>query len=161
MEETGYDHVVVLGYRDALTPAHADARTLLTLLTLRRVRGRARVVAEVLDSRNASIAERTGADDLVVSDQLSSLMIAQLTERPELNHVLGELFGAAGASISLRPADLYVDAGPVPYATLVAGARAQGQVALGYRLAGGQVVLNPPKPATVTLSADDQVVVLC
>jgi hypothetical protein len=97
----------------------------------------------------------------VVSDQLSSLMIAQLTERPELNHVLGELFGAAGASISLRPADLYVDAGPVPYATVAAAARAQSQVALGYRLAGGQVVLNPPKPATVTLSADDQVVVLC
>ncbi|HET7722037.1 MAG TPA: hypothetical protein VFK43_18845, partial [Acidimicrobiales bacterium] len=160
MEENGYDHVVVLGYRDALTPAHADARTLLTLLTLSGVRGRARVVAEVLDSRDAIIAERTGADDLVVSDQLSSLMIAQLTERPELNHVLGELFHATGASISLRPADLYVAAGSVPYATVVAAARAQDQVALGYRLAGGQVVLNPPKSATVTLSPDDQVVVL-
>ena len=160
MEENGYDHVVVLGYRDALTPAHADARTLLTLLTLNGVRGRARVVAEVLDSRDAIIAERTGADDLVVSDQLSSLMIAQLTERPELNHVLGELFHATGASISLRAADLYVDAGPLPYAGVVAAARAQDQVALGYRLAGGQVVLNPPKSATVTLSADDQVVVL-
>lgn len=160
MEENGYDHVVVLGYRDALTPAHADARTLLTLLTLSGVRGRARVVAEVLDSRDAIIAERTGADDLVVSDQLSSLMIAQLTERPELNHVLGELFGATGASISLRAADLYVGADPVSYAGIVAAARAQDQVALGYRLAGGQVVLNPPKSATVTLSADDQVVVL-
>lgn len=160
MEETGYDHVVVLGYRDALTPAHADARTLLTLLTLRGVRGRARVVAEVLDSRDAIIAERTGADDLVVSDQLSSLMIAQLSERPELNQVLGELFRPTGASISLRAADLYVGAGPLPYATVVAAARAQHQVALGYRLAAGQVVLNPPKSATVTLSADDQVVVL-
>ena len=160
MEEKGYDHVVVLGYRDVLSPAHADARTLLTLLTLRNVRGRARVVAEVLDSRDAIIAERTGADDLVVSDQLSSLMIAQLTERPELHHVLGELFSAAGASISLRPADLYVDAGPGPYATVVAAARDQGQVALGYRLAGGQVTLNPPKSSTVTLTADDRVVVL-
>jgi ion channel POLLUX/CASTOR len=157
MEENGYDHVVVLGYRDALTPAHADART---LLTLNGVRGRARVVAEVLDSRDAVIAERTGADDLVVSDQLSSLMIAQLTERPELNHVLGELFHATGASISLRPADLYVGAEPLSYATVVAAARAQDQVALGYRLASGQVVLNPPKSSTVTLSADDQVVVL-
>ena len=161
VEENGYDHVVVLGYRDALTPAHADARTLLTLLTLGGVRGRARVVAEVLDARDAIIAERTGADDLVVSDQLSSLMIAQLTERPELNQVLGELFHAAGASISLRPADLYVAAGAVSYATVVAAARAQDQVALGYRLAGGQVTLNPPKTSTVTLTGDDQVVVLC
>jgi voltage-gated potassium channel Kch len=160
MEENNYDHVVVLGYRDTLSPAHADARTLLTLLTLRNVRRQARVVAEVLDSRDAIIAERTGADDLVVSDQLSSLMIAQLTERPELNHVLGELFHPAGASISLRPADLYVGAGALSYATVVSAARDQGQVALGYRLAGGQVILNPPKSATVTLRPDDQVVVL-
>jgi hypothetical protein len=160
MTDHGYQHVVVLGYRDHLTPAEADARTLLTLLTLTRVRGGARVVAEVLDSRDAVIAERTGADDLVVSDQLSSLMIAQLTERPELSRVLGELFAATGASISLRPADLYVAAGEMPFATVVAAARAQAHVAIGYRLSGGQVVLNPPKSATVTLAGTDQVIVL-
>jgi hypothetical protein len=160
MTGAGYDHVVVLGYRDALTAAHADARTLLTLLTLNGVRGHARVVAEVLDSRDAVIAERTGADDLVVSDQLSSLMIAQLTERPELSRVLGELFAATGASISLRPADLYVGGDPISYAGIVAAARAQAQVALGYRLSSGSVVLNPPKSSTVTLGPDDQVVVL-
>jgi hypothetical protein len=117
-------------------------------------------VAEVLDSRDAVIAERTGADDLVVSDQLSSLMVAQLTERPELSRVLGELFRADGASISLRPADLYVSSVPVPFVTVVAAARSQDQVAIGYRLSTGSVVLNPPKSSTVTLTADDQVVVL-
>jgi hypothetical protein len=160
MTEHGYQHVVVLGYRDTLTPAEADARTLLTLLTLNQVRGRARVVAEVLDSRDAVIAERTGADDLVVSDQLSSLMIAQLTERPALSRVLGELFHATGASISVQAADLYVPADAMPFAAVVAAARAQAQVALGYRLANGTVVLNPPKASTVTLTAADQVVVL-
>ncbi|HTJ75859.1 MAG TPA: hypothetical protein VL337_10890 [Acidimicrobiales bacterium] len=159
--EHDYGHVVVLGYRDGLAPAEADARTLLTLLTLSRARKTARVVAEVLDSRDAVIAERTGADDLVVSDQLSSLMVAQLAERPELSVVLGELFRADGASISLRRADLYVAATPVPFATVVAAARAQGHVALGYRLsADGTVVLNPPKSSSVTLSPADQVVVL-
>jgi voltage-gated potassium channel Kch len=159
--EREYRHIVVLGYRDGLAPAEADARTLLTLLTLSGTRGRARVVAEVIDSRNAVIAERTGADDLVVSDQLSSLMIAQLAERPELSQVLGGLFAAEGASISLRAADLYVPPDRCLFATVVAAARAQGHVALGYRLAaGGTVVLNPPKSAPVTLSADDQVIVL-
>lgn len=87
-------------------------------------------------------------------------MIAQLTERPELHHVLGELFHATGASISLRPADLYVAGEPVSYATVVAAARAQSQVALGYRLAGGQVTLNPPKSSTMKLGHNDQVIVL-
>ena len=161
--ESDYEHVVVLGYRDGLPPAEADARTLLSLLTLSRARARgaARVVAEVLDSRDAVIAERTGADDLVVSDQLSSLMIAQLTERPELNLVLGELFDAKGPSISMRPADLYVAGDPVRFATVVAAARDRGHVALGYRLASsGTVVLNPPKSATVMLTPADQVIVL-
>jgi voltage-gated potassium channel Kch len=159
--ESEYGHVVVLGYRDGLPPAEADARTLLTLLTLARSRGPARVVAEVVDSRNAIIAERTGADDLVVSDQLSSLMIAQLAERPELNEVLGGLFAADGPSISLRAADLYVPSTPGTFATVVAAARAQGHVAIGYRLAaGGDVRLNPPKSTPVTLSPGDQVIVL-
>jgi hypothetical protein len=119
------------------------------------------VVAEVIDSRNAVIAERTGADDLVVSDQLSSLMIAQLAERPELHQVLGGLFAADGPSISLKPADLYVPAERLTFASVVAAARAQGQVALGYRLAeAGQVALNPPKSTAVTLSAADQVIIL-
>jgi hypothetical protein len=87
-------------------------------------------------------------------------MIAQLTERPELSHVLGELFGSTGKSISLRPADLYVGAGEVAFAGVVAAARAQGQVALGYRLGGGTVVVNPLKSATVTLAGTDQVIVL-
>jgi voltage-gated potassium channel Kch len=156
-----YQHVVVLGYRDGLPPAEADARTLLTLLTLAGAGGAARVVAEVVDSRNAVIAERTGADDLVVSDQLSSLMIAQLAERPELARVLGGLFAADGASISLRAADLYVAAEPMAFATVVAAARAQDHVALGYRRAAdGTVVLNPAKSVSVTLSATDQVIVL-
>ena len=156
-----YRHIVVLGYRDGLAPEEADARTLLTLLTLGRTRGAARVVAEVVDSRNAVIAERTGADDLVVSDQLSSLMIAQLAERPALSEVLGALFRPDGASISLRAADLYVGTAATSFAGVVAAARAQGQVALGYRVAAtGDVVLNPPKSARVTLGADDQVVIL-
>ncbi|MDQ6727358.1 MAG: potassium transporter TrkA [Actinomycetota bacterium] len=166
VDENGYDHVVVLGYRYGLPPAAADARTLLTLLTLAgpggsgRPDGALRVVAEVLDSRDAVIAERTGADDLVVSDQLSSLMIAQLTEHPELIQVFDALFDPAAPSIAVRPAAAYVAAGPVPFAAVVAAARVAGEVALGYRLAGGRVVVNPPKSAVVSLGDTDNVIVL-
>src|SRR5205807_6474094 len=80
-----YEHMVVLGYRDGLTPGQAGARTMLTLLALRRLNARCpwtpRVVAEVLDSRDTAVAETAGADDLVVSDRLASLMVAQLAER--------------------------------------------------------------------------------
>src|SRR3989442_995065 len=63
-----------------------------------------RLVAEVLDQRNVHIAEMAGVDDFIVSDQLASLMVAQLSEHAELRMVFDELFDASGASIALRPA---------------------------------------------------------
>jgi voltage-gated potassium channel Kch len=161
--ERGYDHVLVLGYRGRLSPAEADAHTLLTLATLRRAvppgPGAPRVVAEVVDSRNVDIARATGADDLVVSDRLSSLLIAQLAERPIISAVFEELFDPVGASIELRPADAYTS-GSEPFARVVAAASRQGEVAIGYRLADGQVVVNPPKRSVVALGHADQVIVL-
>ena len=166
MAAQAYDHVLVLGYRGRLSRAQADAHTLLTLATVRRIpsspsrsTGPPRVVAEVLDSRNVDIARATGADDLVVSDRLSSLLMAQLAERPLMSQVFAELFDPVGASIELRPAGGYV-AGPGPFAAVVAAARDEGEVAIGYRRAGGEVVVNPPKHATVDLGSGDQVIVV-
>jgi len=84
--EDRYDEVIVLGYRRSLSPAESDARTPAHPLERQPaarcgVRDRRpRVIAEVLDARDVAISEATGADDFVVSDELSSLMLAQLAE---------------------------------------------------------------------------------
>ncbi len=104
-----------------------------------------RVVTEVVDSRMVGLAETAGADDLVVSDRLASLMVAQLSENPTVRAVLEELFAPHGASIELHRADSYVDQGPLEFAVAVAATRSDGAVAIGYRLGTGEVVLNPPK----------------
>ena len=96
-----FHEVIVLGYRDALPIDQADSRTLLTLLAFNQVRqgldvGPVRIVAEMLDQRNAALAEATGVDDFVVSDELTSLMLAQLSERAELGQVFDDLFDRSG-----------------------------------------------------------------
>lgn len=158
-----YDHVLVLGYRDGLAAAQADAHTLLTLATIRQTLANGgrhpRVVAEVVDGRNVDIAQAVGADDLVVSDRLSSLLLAQLAEAPIMSGVFAELFDPVGSSIELRPAGRYA-AGETTFGAVVAGARAWHEVAIGYRLADGSVTINPPKAASVTLSPADQVIVV-
>jgi len=163
LAERPYDHVLVLGYRGDLSAAEADAHTLLTLATVRRAASGAasppRVVAEVVDARNTDIARATGADDLVVSDRLSSLLMAQLAERPGMRELFDELFDPWGASLELRPADGYV-VGEGPFSGVVNAARRRGEVALGYRSASGTVTVNPAKTSTVTLSPADQVIVL-
>lgn len=161
----GYDQIIVLGYRGSVPAAEADARTLLTLLTIDRAAAgladRPRVVAEMLDRTNVTVAQTTGVDDFIVSDELSSLMIAQLSERLELHRVFDELFDSDGAFISLHPAPLYAPAVPTTYGAVVAAAVDRGITAFGWRIdATGEVVVNPPKSAPVALGARDQVLVL-
>lgn len=161
-----FHEVIVLGYRNVMSDDEADARTLLTLLAFNQVRhseqlGPVRIVAEMLDQRNAPLAEATGVDDFVVSDQLTSLMLAQLSERSELNHVFADLFDRAGCSVELRPAPQYGAHAAANFADVVATASAQGHSAIGYRLASsGAVTVNPPKSAALTLSRDDEILVI-
>jgi hypothetical protein len=166
-----YDKVIVLGYRRGLTPPEADARSLLSLLILQQALvaspsgQRPRIVTELLDARDVDLARATGADDFVVSDELSSLMLAQLAERPDLEDVFADLFDVEGSAIALQPATWYVSSGEVPFRRVVAAARARGESAIGYRIEHGPgglplVVLNPHKTDPVTLGGGDQVVVI-
>src|SRR3546814_1425183 len=56
-----------------------------------------RIVAELLDQRNLVLAAPAGVDDLIVSNALSSLLMAQLSEHAELQAVFDDLFDADGA----------------------------------------------------------------
>lgn len=159
-----YDQIIVLGYRDRMRPTQADAQSMLTLLALQRAyAGKAnapRIVAEMLDRANVAIAQTTGADDFIVSDELSSLMIAQLSERLELQDVFHLLFDAGGCSISLHPAALYAPDTQTSYLSVVASGSASGVTVIGYRVRPAPAVMNPPKSSQIQLGADDQVLVL-
>jgi Trk K+ transport system NAD-binding subunit len=161
-----FDHVIVLGYRGGLTTGEADARTLLTLLTLRKIWPldavpRVRIIAQLLDQANVELATATGGHDFIVSDALASLMLAQLSERPELDAVFDDLFDPDGAVIELRPASGFVPDSPVPYAQAVAAGIADNLSVIGWRReASGEVVVNPPKDQDIHLTASDQILVV-
>jgi voltage-gated potassium channel Kch len=158
-----FHEVIVLGYRD-VGEDDADAHTLLTLLAFQQVRGDetlgpVRMVAELLDQRNAPLAEVSGADDFIVSDELTSMLLAQLSERHELEQVFVDLFSPTGCSVELLPADRYAATEATCFGDVVATAATLGHSAIGYRLgATGEVVVNPSKSAPLALGADDGVV---
>lgn len=169
----GYDHILVLAYRDDLDIETADSRTLVTLLQLRELAAEAgtdfNIVSEMLDDRNRRLAEVTRADDFIVSDNLISLMMAQISENPTLNEVYGILFSSDGPEIYLRPAEWYVAPGqPVDFYTVAAGAALRGETAIGYRDvtpeglgdARATIRLNPAKSETHTYGPGDLVIVL-
>ena len=164
--ERNFAQVLVLAYRTGISAEEADARTMLTLLLLTELGldaggSRTRLVAEILDSRRAGLAKVANPDDLVVSDNLSALMMAQLSEDVRLVPVFADLFDVEGAALHVKPVDLYVTPGTtVTVRQLVALGGQRGESVIGYRHADGRVVVNPDATTTLTPAAGDGVVVL-
>jgi voltage-gated potassium channel Kch len=169
--ERSFTSVIILGYRLGVTPDEADARTLLTLLLLEKGIQEGdhghdpKVVAELLDAKDVELARITGADDFVVSDALSSLMMAQLSEHPDLAQVFEQLYTAEGSALHMQPASDFATAGEVSYADIVATVRTHGKIAIGWRQAPtatqrSTVVVNPAKSHRLTLTAEDHVIVV-
>jgi voltage-gated potassium channel Kch len=170
-----YNEVIILGYRNAISQSEADAQTMLTMLQMNQLfmaDGNGveptRLVAEILDSRKQELARVAVADDLVVSDNLAALMIAQISENPALAPVFEDLFDADGAAINTKPVDHYVALGKeVSFGELVALGRAHNESVIGYRVAkhtpgdaSTGVKLNPSKNAKFKPVAGDSLIVI-
>lgn len=169
-----YEHIIVLCYSDHMDVQKADAKTLVTLLHLRDLEtksgsNRYAIVTEMLDFRNRELAEITQADDFIVSEKLTSLLVAQVTENKDLQAVFADIFDSDGSEIYLKPVSDYVTLGqPLSYWHVVDAARQRGEVAIGYRIAsksgdatsGYGVSVNPPKDTSVSFGDEDRVIVI-
>lgn len=165
------DQIIVLCYDEHLDTQAADSRTLVTLLHMRdalsKLGSDVPVVSEMIDDRNRVLASVADVDDVVVSGEIVSLLVTQLSEDGRLEPVFKELLGAEGSEIYLRPAEWYVQPGDgISWATVVAGAARRNETAIGLKSARLAepglkfgVVVNPPKSETYTISAGDAVVV--
>ena len=172
LEIASYRHIILL-CADDVSAQRADARALITLLHLRDIAEKTNatisITTEMLDVRDRDLAEVTRADDFVVSDKLTSLMIAQLSESRELAVVFNDLFTSEGSEVYLKPAGDYVTPGaPINFHTVAEAARRRNEVAIGYRLLAHAeeaareygVVINPRKSEFVTFTDRDKIVVL-
>ena len=121
----------------------------------------------MLDDRNRVLASVADVDDVVVSGEIVSLVVTQLSEDGRLEAVFKEILGAEGSEVYLRPAEWYVQPGDdITWATVVAGASQRNETAIGLKspllAREGQrfgVVVNPPKSEVYTISPGDAVVV--
>ena len=166
-----FQHVIVLS-DDRYAPHHADTRTLMTLLQLRDMQKTLgehySIVSEMHEESNRALAEVTEADDIVISDTVIGLLLAQLAENRHLAEVFSYLFDSRGSEVYPRPATDYVKTGvEVSFSTVVEAARRRGETAIGYRDNSGRndpphygIVLNPDKRKPIVLGERDCVIVL-
>lgn len=169
---TQYDHAVVL-CNSSLDAEQADAQTLVTLLHLRDICDRhhhnCQIVTEILDVRNQALAQVARPDDFVISEQIISLMLAQVAEQKSINAVLTDLFSPEGSEIYLKSVGNYVTIDhPVNFYTVVEAARQRGESAIGYRRKADAnniarsygVVINPPKDQLIEFKPQDSIILL-
>ena len=167
-----FNYIIILCYPD-IDIQEADSKTLIALLHLRNICDlnnlNPSIVSEMLDIKNRELAEVTKADDFIVSDKLTSLMISQLSENKNLKQVFESLFSSEGSEIYLKPASNYVKVGEkVNFYTILESASLQNEVAFGYRIESKSnnaneqygVTINPNKSKEIIFAEEDKIIVL-
>ena len=166
-----FDHVMLLCERSKFGLDEADARVLLTLMHVRALSPDStnNVIAELADPNDVELGHQGDSSEFIVSMQLISLLMAQLSESPHLSHVFADMFDGVGAAVAMHPAERYVPLGETDFDSVIASARNWGVVAIGYRatspgggsaaLAGG-IRVNPSKTERISFNAGDMIVVL-
>ncbi len=165
LEKDNFESIVILA-DDGGGKFDADTRTLRVLLRLSSLQGKQQrcphTTVELLDDANRDVLAGLGVDDVVVSPEIVSSQLAQVSRQPILGPIFRELLSAGGVEISLRPAADYVEPGvDCRFDDLTAAAQGKLEIALGLRLAeGDRLLLNPPRNKVWRLGEADRVVVL-
>ncbi|CAF0791945.1 unnamed protein product [Rotaria sordida] len=153
----------------------ADAECLICLLHLRNMIDKNprqktfNIVTEMFDIRNRELAEITRADDFIVSPNILSKYIAQISENKNLTKVFDVLLTAEGVEIYLRPISLFTKLDvAIPFRRILEASLKQQTLAIGYRqMKYAQdsnkfygIVLNPDKDVPIIFQYDDKIIVL-
>lgn len=177
-EPFGYDNIIILS-RDPDEVGGAevsDSQTINTLLLLRDIQKKSgkvtdtKLITELFDSRNRELLQIAKVNDFVISNKMVSMIIAQVSEEPDIYDVYKDLFAAEGSEIYLKDIALYLD--PLPakatFAEMIDLSLQRREIAFGYKVKRDEndaaknfgVVLNPPKKEPIAWETGDCLVVL-
>ena len=162
-----YDSIMVVsGKEPGKTDEKADSECIVTLLILKSIRERegtgwnGTVVAEIRNPRNRRLASAAEIDDFVISNEVCSMMMAQLVKQKELGQVFEEIFDPSGCEIQLRCASGYSHG---PFHELEMQGRSRREVVLGWLIGTGSdavVTLNPPRDEEMPENRDCRVIAI-
>lgn len=175
LQPQNYPLVMVLGDTvDAKSAEEADTRAIIALLLLRDCARRSgmaptqRVCSEILDPKNRELAATTRINDIVISNEMVSMVLAQITYEPRVQAVLEDLLRSEGSETYVKPIELYCPIGqPTTIEYLILAAKARNESLLGVQVHVDDpskkygLVLNPQnRKAPFTPKPGDRLVVL-
>jgi voltage-gated potassium channel Kch len=167
-----FNHIILLNNYD-IQDQESDAQILICLLHLRKIADKLNknfsIITEMRDIRNMEIGRVTKADDFIIGDNISSLILAQIAENNKLKNVFDILFAAEGSEIYLKPISDYIHTNEaLDFYSLVDIAAVRNETAIGYRKSALKnnpednfgITINPKKSAETKFEEDDYLIVL-
>ena len=150
---------------DETTDEDADTRALRVLLRLSEhadyVKFQDKLIVELLDGENRDLVDGLGVRDIVVTSDLISAQLAQVSQQQVLGSIYRELLSAGGVEFSLRPVAEYIALGePCRFDDLTFAAQQHSEIAIGLHLSDREVVLNPAREKQWQLGEEDKLIVL-
>jgi len=177
-----YNNIIILaGVGDDLVAQQVDSANIVTLLLLRNIFKNApeearesarstKLITEILESQNQPIVAQAGVKDIIISNQLVSMIVAQVSEDANIKGVYDDIFEEDGSEIYLKPVSLYTDQFPLTatFADFIKLAQMRDEICIGIKLKAGEdqtdanngIELIPDKNKVFTLTEADSLVVL-
>lgn len=156
---------ILLMNDDSEDAEESDSQTLLRLILLRDIADKSdrsfSITTEMRNADNQRLASQTRVDDFVIGSNFASLLMAQISENANMAPLIMDLLDESGSELYMKPVAEYVTIGEaVNSYTLTESAARKGEVFVGYRHVGEDVVVNPDKTEMIIFGESDQVVVI-
>ena len=176
-----YNNIIILAGNsqgdDRVDAARVDSENIVALLLLRRIFSQypaesknTKLITEILDSQNDELVAKAGVQDVIISNRLVSMIMAQISESPDIEKVYDDIFQEDGSEIYLKPASLYFEKLPaeVSFADMMAVAQKRDEICIGVKILAQEndkannngVQLIPEKNTAFALRPGDSLVVL-
>ncbi|MDF5719107.1 MAG: hypothetical protein PUP91_01165 [Rhizonema sp. PD37] len=124
-----------------------DAKVLTILLELRQVfrdytaetgnEVTTELIAEIIDSEDTDLVIQAGVKDFLLTNQLVSKILAQVSQQPEVISIYRDLFSAEGSELYIKPISLYFPAEQISkltFADCILAAQHREEVCIGVKL---------------------------
>lgn len=176
-----YDNIIILAGAGSETgeidAGRIDSENIVALLLLRRIfsqypkeSSNTKLITEILDSQNDVLVARAGVHDVIISNRLVSMIMAQISEGRDIEKVYDDIFQEDGSEIYLKPAHLYFESLPeeVAFADMMALAQKRSEICIGVKMKSLEnskennngITLIPEKNTRFALRPEDSLVVL-
>lgn len=158
--------VVVSGKKPGDSDEKADSECIVTLLILKQIRHslgsswKGTVVAEIRNPRNRKLASAAEIDDFVISNEVCSMIMAQLVKQKKLGAVYEEMFDPFGCEIQLRCPSQYHRG---TFRDLEAQGILRNEIVLGWLTGTGSdalVTLNPSRELMMPENEDCRIIAI-